>query len=86
MSKLQDCAEIIKNIMMYNSDDVRLAENKLNTAFETMLVFLDHQDLIDIVRGRVLPYLRPKQSALFYDYITQNLAYWKECYDSTLCE
>ena len=86
MSKLQDCAEIIKGIMMYNSDDVRLAENKLNTTLETMLVFLDHQDLIDIVRGRVLPYLRPKQAALFYDYITQNLAYWKECCDSTLCE
>ena len=86
MSKLQDCAEIIKDIMMYNSNDVRLAENKLNVAFETMLVFLDHQDLIDIVRGRVLPCLRPKQAALFYDYITKGLSYWKECYDLTLRE
>lgn len=48
MSKLQDCADIIKEIMMHNSDDVRLAKNKLNVVFETMLVFLDHQDLIGL--------------------------------------
>lgn len=69
MSKISECADIIWNTMTYNSSDVIRAESKLDAIIETMLVFLDEEDLLDIIENRVVPRLLPKTNKIFYDYI-----------------
>lgn len=69
MSKLNECSDIIWETMTYNSSDVILAESKLDAIIETMLVFLDEEDLLDIIENRVVPRLLPKTNKIFYDYI-----------------
>ena len=69
MSKINECSDIIWGVMTYNGNDVILAESKLDTVIETMLIFLDEEDLLDIIENRVVPRLLPKTNKIFYDYI-----------------
>lgn len=60
MSKIKDCADLIIEIMTYSSnDDTIRVESKLNSVIESMLIFLDYDDLIEILDNRVRPNLLP---------------------------
>lgn len=57
MGKIQECPDLISETMMYSSEDVVTNEIKMNRIFETMLIFLDIDDLYEIGTKRVIPNL-----------------------------
>lgn len=80
MSKIQDCADQIIRIMTYSDkSDIIKIESKLNEVFEAMLIFLDCEDMIDIMKNRVIGSLSTKTHKIFFDYITNKINYWNEC-------
>lgn len=80
MSKYQDCADLIIEIMTYSNKDNQIAnECNLNSVIESMLIFIDCDDLIDIFTKRVIPRLLPKVNERWYDWYTNKLEFWNEC-------
>lgn len=80
MSKIQECADLIIGIMTYSSKDEQIRnESKLNSVIESMLIFLDVDDLRDILNERVVPHLLPTIHLRWYDYIKLKLKDWEEC-------
>jgi hypothetical protein len=56
MSQFGDCAEKIYNIIANSSYDYRFhTENTLEEVFDTMLIFINYEDLVEIVKKRVYP-------------------------------
>lgn len=56
MSKWNDCAEKIYDIIANSSYDYRYrAEEILENVFDTMLIFINYEDLVEIVKERVYP-------------------------------
>lgn len=56
MSQFGDCAEKIYNIIANSSYDYRFhTENTLEEVFDTMLIFIDYYDMVEIVKKRVYP-------------------------------
>ena len=56
MSKWNDCAEKIYDIIANSSYDYRYrAEKILENVFDTMLIFINYEDLVEIVKERVYP-------------------------------
>ena len=56
MSQFGDCAENIYNIIANSSYDYRYrTEDILENVFDTMLIFIDYKDLVEIVKERVYP-------------------------------
>lgn len=82
MSKYQDCAEQILSIMIYSdSDEYIRNETKLSQIFETMLIFLDYDDLIDIVKNRVIPKYNErnyKNKDKWILFLNNSIKYWYE--------
>lgn len=80
MSTYQDCANLIIEIMTYSSKDNQIAnECKLNSVIESMLIFIDYDDLIDIFTKRVIPRLLPKINERWYDWYTNKLEFFEQC-------
>lgn len=70
MSKLQECADLVKDIMMYSDDkEIEKNETKVTAVLEAMEIFLDEEDLIDILKKRVQPKLTKKKRAVWDDYL-----------------
>lgn len=80
MSKIEDCADLIIEIITYSSnDDTIRVESKLNSVIESMLIFLDNEDLIEILDNRVRPRLLPNKLIIWSDYINNKISDLKEC-------
>lgn len=80
MSKLGESANLIFEIMTYSDkDDIIKSESKLNSVIEALLIFLDYDDLIDILDNKVRPRLRPNRLAIWNGYINQKIVYFTEC-------
>lgn len=80
MSKIKDCADLIIEIMTYSSnDDTIRVESKLNSVIESMLIFLDYDDLIEILDNRVRPRLLPTKLIIWGNYINKKITYFREC-------
>lgn len=80
MSKLVDSANLIWEIMTYSDkDDFIKSESKLNSVIEALLIFLDYDDLIDILDNKVRPRLRPNKFQIWNGYINQQINYFREC-------
>lgn len=78
MSKLQECADLVKDIMMYSDDKERVKnETKVTSVLEAMEIFLDAEDMTDILKNRVLPKLRKKKREVWDDYINGMLRHYK---------
>lgn len=70
MSKLQECADLVKDIMMYSDDkEIEKNETKVTAVLEAMEIFLDEEDLIDILKKRVQPKLTKKKRVVWDDYL-----------------
>ena len=82
MSKYNDCANLIIEIMTYSSADNQITnESKLDAVVESMLIFLDYEDLIEIITTRVVPRLLPKINQRWYDWYNNKIVFWGECID-----
>ena len=80
MSKIEDCADLIIESMTYSpNDDTIRVESKLNSVIESMLIFLDYNDLIEILDNRVRPRLLPTKLIIWSDYINNKIIYLREC-------
>ena len=80
MSKLVDSANIILQIMTYSDNDNFIkTESKLDSVIETLLIFLDYDDLIDILDNKVRPRLLPNKLQIWNVYINQKIVYFTEC-------
>ena len=80
MSKLVESANLIWEIMTYSDkDDIIKSESKLNSVIEALLIFLDYDDLIDILDNKVRPRLRPNKMQIWNGYINQKINYFIEC-------
>lgn len=80
MSKIKDCADLIIEIITYSSnDDTIRVESKLNSVIESMLIFLDHDDLIEILDNRVRPRLLPTKLIIWSDYINNKITDLRVC-------
>ena len=56
MSNWNDCAEKIYNLIANSSYDYRYrTEEILENVFDTILIFIDYKDLVEIVEERVYP-------------------------------
>lgn len=56
MSNWNDCAEKIYNLIANSSYDYRhRTEEILENVFDTILIFIDYEDLVEIVKERVYP-------------------------------
>ena len=74
MSKIKDCVDLIASIMTYSDKNEQIKnEAKLNSVLEAMLIFLDYEDIVEIINERVVPCLRPQVYARWYDYIENKL-------------
>ncbi len=75
MSKIEDCADLIIEIMTYSPNDETIrVESKLNSVIESMLIFLDYDDLIEILDNRVRPRLLPTKLIIWSDYINNKIS------------
>lgn len=80
MSKLGESANLICEIMTYgDKNDIIKLESKLNSVIEALLIFLDYDDLIDILDNKVRTMLLPSRLVIWYDYINQKINYFREC-------
>ena len=80
MSKLGESANLICEIMTYcDKNDIIKSESKLNSVIEALLIFLDYDDLIDILDNKVRAMLLPSRLVIWYDYINQKISYFREC-------
>ena len=78
MSKLQDCADLIKDIMTYSDDKEGVRnETKVSAVLEAMEIFLDAEDMWDILKERVKPKLSKKKRGVWDDYINGMLRHYK---------
>lgn len=78
MSKLQDCAELITDIMKYSDDkEISINQTKVTSVLEAMEIFLDEEDMVDILKKRVQPKLSKKKRAVWDDYINGILRHYK---------
>ena len=78
MSKLQDCAELITDIMKYSDDkESSINQTKVTSVLEAMEIFLDEEDMMDILKKRVQPKLSKKKRAVWDDYINGILRHYK---------
>lgn len=78
MSKLQDCADLVKDIMTYSDDKEGVRnETKVTSVLEAMEIFLDVDDMIDILKNRVQPSLSKKKRVVWDDYINGMLRHYK---------
>lgn len=80
MSKIQDCAEKIIGMMTYSSRDNQIQnEISMDNVIETMLIFLDYDDVLDIIENGVIPRLLPKVNERWSDYIKNKVNFLREC-------
>lgn len=80
MSKFQDCAEQIIEMMAYSCRENQiLNEISMDNVIETMLIFLDYDDVLDIIENRVMPRLLPKVKEIWFDYIKNKISFLREC-------
>jgi hypothetical protein len=80
MSKLGESANLICEIMTYgDKNDIIKSESKLNSVIEALLIFLDYDDLIDILDNKVRTMLLPSRLVIWHDYINQKINYFREC-------
>ena len=80
MSKLGESANLIWEIMTYSDNDNFIkTESKLDSVIEALLIFLDYDDLIDILDNKVRPRLRPNKLKIWNGYIHQKIVYFTEC-------
>lgn len=78
MSKLQDCAELVTDLMRYSDDKEGVRnEIKVTSVLQAMEIFLDVDDMVDILKKRVLPKLPKKKRAVWDDYINGMLRHYK---------
>lgn len=57
MGKIRDCADKITTVMKNSSGDVITKETNMDNTLDTMLIFLDVEDLYEIVTEKVIPHL-----------------------------
>lgn len=85
MSLYADCAEhLYDNIFYSDKDNHNRAELNIEKIIETMLLFLDYSDMIEIVTERVIPKLEQrkfKNRELWFDFFNRKISFWKECAD-----
>lgn len=82
MSKIKQCAELIREIMMYSSIPERSkAESKLDSVIEAMLIFLDEEDLIEILNKALETLWKPRQP-IFKEYVENKISYLTECMET----
>jgi hypothetical protein len=62
-----------------DKNDIIKSESKLNSVIEALLIFLDYDDLIDILDNKVRPILLPSRLVIWNDYIKQKIVYFREC-------
>ena len=74
MSKIKDCANLIASIMTYSDKNEQIKnESKLDSVLEAMLIFLDYEDIVEIINEKVVPCLLPKVYERWHDYIENKL-------------
>lgn len=74
MSKIQSCADLLIEIITYSSKDEQIRiESKLNSVMEAMAIFLDNDDVADILEQRVLPHLLPMKKKIWSEYLNNNI-------------
>ena len=85
MSQFGDCAEKIYNIIANSSYDYRhRTEEILENVFDTILIFIDYKDLVEIVKERVYPKVYKLVHSL-YDlhwviYLERKIKEWESFY------
>lgn len=79
MAKLNQCENLIYDIMLYGSNDPRLRENKINTICEAFKIWLDPDDVANILQSALNMYLiRKKSDENFENFITSKINYLNE--------
>lgn len=85
MGLYTDCAEhLYYNIFYSDKDNHNRAERNIENIIETMLLFLNYSDMIEIVTERVIPKLEQrkfKNRELWFDFFNREINFWKECAD-----
>ena len=78
MSKLTQCADLIHEICYYSDkNEIIRTENKLNSVIESILIFLDAEDLIHIINV-VLQRLAERKNTRFNEYFEMKITYLRE--------
>lgn len=85
MSQFGDCAEKIYNIIANSSYDYRFhTENTLEEVFDTMLIFIDYYDMVEIVKKRVLPkvweLVHTENDMYLVTYLERKIKEWESFY------
>lgn len=78
MGKIQDCADKITIVMMNSSGDIITKETNMDDTLDTMLIFLDVEDLYEIVTKKVIPTLHKPTFEKWKNYLDRKLKYWNE--------
>lgn len=79
MSKITQCADLIHEICYYsNKNEIIKTESKLNSVIESMLIFLDEEDLIHIL-NIVFDRLATRKYTHFNEYIERKIKFLREC-------
>ena len=82
MSKIQDCANLIIEIMSYSDKNEQIKnESKVNSVLEAMLIFLDYEDMVNLLDERVIPCLLPKIYERWHSYLEETINTYNEYID-----
>lgn len=79
MAKLKKCENLIYDIMLFGSNNPRLRNNKINTICEAFEIWLDPDDVANILQSALNKYLiRKKSDEDFKNFITLKIIYLNE--------
>lgn len=79
MAKLNQCENLIYNIMLLGSNNPRLRNNKIDTICEAFGIWLDPDDVANILQSALNRYLiRKKSDEDFKNFITLKIIYLNE--------
>lgn len=79
MAKLKKCENLIYDIMLFGSSNPRLRNNKINTICEAFEIWLDPDDVANILQSALNRYLiRKKSDEDFKNFIALKIIYLNE--------
>lgn len=76
------CRDALQYGVFGSAENYLWLERIMESNFETMLIFLDYDDMIDIVSNRVIPMLkrRPfKNDTRWFEFLNNKIKYWNDC-------
>lgn len=79
MSRLQECAQLLCDLAVCEAGELSRITCELDAAINAMLIFLDEEDVVEIITQRVLPMQEKRGRTELSEYWKEKVADLREC-------